>query len=119
MTDIAPKRITIKDIQQATTVAELTNLWRLSQAPGVCEKPASKEVIGGKLIETCSANIPTCVSSKEASEICTALMELGFGTSPRGCGLVAQVALKWLSLCTTEEEKQEAAMVCRALAVVS
>lgn len=110
-------KINISDIQQAKTVAELTKLWALSQDPDACEKPASKEVVGGKLIETCIANIPTCPTAKEASEICNALMDLGFSKSTGGCRVLAKAAFKWLSLCATEKERQEASMLCRTLTV--
>lgn len=85
------QKLTISDIQQATTVAELTKLWGLSQDPDACEKPASKEVVGGKLLETCINNFPTCSTFREAKEICEALCLLGLGRTEKGCGLIRQV----------------------------
>ena len=101
------QKLTISDIQQATTVAELTKLWGLSQDPDACEKPASKEVVGGKLLETCINSFPTCSTFGEAKEICEALGLLGLGRTEKGCGLIRQVIGKWLTLCATKAEADE------------
>lgn len=93
------KSITINDIQQATTVAELTKLWVLSQDPDA--------VVGGKLLETCINKFPTCSTSEEAKEICEALSLLGLGTTEKGCELIGQVIGKWLTLCKTKAEFDE------------
>jgi hypothetical protein len=103
----ATQKLTISDIQQATTIAELTRLWGLSQDPDACEKPASCEAVGGKLLETCINNFPTCTAFGEVKEICEALHMLGLGRTKKGCVLIRQVIGKWLTLCTTEAEADE------------
>lgn len=103
----ATQKLTISDIQQATTIAELTRLWGLSQDPDACEKPASSEAVGGKLLETCINNFPTFSTIGEAKEICEALGLLGLGRTEKGRGLIRRVIGKWLTLCTTKAEADE------------
>lgn len=97
------KLITIQDLKQASSIAEIKSIWQRSRVPGSCEAPMSDRVAGGRLIEACIQKAKSCTTADEAKEAFDTLDLMGFSTTPNGRNLLADISAKWVTLCKGAE----------------